>query len=214
MFSQVHSAAVLGIDAYIVKVESHLESKTPKFYTVGMLEGAVRESIFRVMAAVKNSGMRFPLKRMTINLAPASIKKEGAAYDLPIAIGILAANGNIKRTLLDDFVILGELSLDGSLRPVKGVLPIATEVVKAGKKGIVLRCPIQYCQHRLDRRYLELRYLGHGVKRRIGQRIGRGFLPVKGHKGQAWRGLIGNLGRSLDFSAFRGNADEVAVDYA
>ena len=138
MFSQVHSAAVLGIDAYIVKVESHLESKTPKFYTVGMLEGAVRESIFRVMAAVKNSGMRFPLKRMTINLAPASIKKEGAAYDLPIAIGILAANGNIKRTLLDDFVILGELSLDGSLRPVKGVLPIATEVVKAGKKGIVL----------------------------------------------------------------------------
>ena len=138
MFSQVLCAAVLGIDAYLVKVEAHLESNTPKFFTVGMPDGAVRESNHRVQAAVKNSGFRFPIKRITINLAPADIKKEGAAFDLPIAIGILAANGQVNVEKLADYVILGELALDGTLRPIKGVLPIAAEVVRNGKKGILL----------------------------------------------------------------------------
>ncbi len=138
MFAQVLSAAVLGIDAYIVKVEAHLESQTPKFFTVGMPEGAVRESNHRVQAAVKNSGFRFPIKKITINLAPADIKKEGAAFDLPIAIGILAANGQVNLEKLNDYIILGELSLEGWLRPIKGVLPIAAELVQNKKKGVIL----------------------------------------------------------------------------
>ena len=138
MFSKVLSAAVLGIDAYIVKVEAHLESQTPKFFTVGMPEGAVRESNHRVQAAVKNSGFRFPIKKITINLAPANVKKEGTAFDLPIAIGILAANGQVNVEKLEDYIIIGELSLDGLLRPAKGVLPIAAQVVKSQKKGIIL----------------------------------------------------------------------------
>lgn len=138
MFSQVLSAAVLGIDAYLVKVEAHLESGMPKFFTVGMPEGAVRESNHRVQAAVKNSGFRFPIKKITVNLAPADIKKEGAAFDLPIAIGILAANGQINMEKLEDYVILGELSLDGALRPIRGALPIAAEVVHRKKRGVLL----------------------------------------------------------------------------
>ncbi|MBN1482091.1 ATP-binding protein [candidate division KSB1 bacterium] len=138
MFSKVLSAAVLGIDAYIVKVEAHLESNTPKFFTVGMPEGAVRESNHRVQAAVKNSGFRFPIKKITINLAPADVKKEGTAFDLPIAIGILAANGQVNVEKLEDYIIIGELSLDGSLRPAKGVLPIAAQIVKSPAKGIIL----------------------------------------------------------------------------
>ncbi|MDZ7315478.1 MAG: YifB family Mg chelatase-like AAA ATPase [candidate division KSB1 bacterium] len=138
MFAQVLSAAVLGIDAYIVKVEAHLESQQPKFFTVGLPEGAVRESNHRVQAAVKNSGFRFPIKKITINLAPADIRKEGAAFDLPIAVGILAASGQIEKSRLGDYVLVGELSLDGLLRPVKGVLPIAAELARQSIKGIVV----------------------------------------------------------------------------
>lgn len=138
MLSKVLSAAVLGIDAYIVKVETHMEGAAPKFFTVGMPEGAVRESNHRVQAAVKNSGFRFPIKKITINLAPADIKKEGSAFDLPIAIGILAASGQVNGDRLSEYVILGELSLDGGLRPVTGALPIAIRVVDEKIKGIIL----------------------------------------------------------------------------
>jgi magnesium chelatase family protein len=138
MLSTVLSAAVLGIDAYIVKVESHLEGDMPYFATVGLPEGAVRESKERVKAAIKNSGFRFPIKRITVNLAPADIRKEGAAFDLPIAVGILAALGHVNDTKLGQYIILGELSLDGGLRPIHGALPIAVEVVKEKIKGIIL----------------------------------------------------------------------------
>lgn len=138
MFSHALSAAVLGIDAYLVQVEAHLESGLPKFFTVGLPEGAVRESKERVNAAIKNSGFRFPQKRVTINLAPADIKKEGSGFDLPIAIGILAAMGQVSQEKLDDYVILGELSLDGSLRPIRGALPIALAAKKAKKAGVIL----------------------------------------------------------------------------
>lgn len=138
MFSKVLSAAVLGIDAYIVEVEAHLEGQLPYFATVGLPEGAVKESKERVNAAIKNSGFRFPQKRITINLAPADIKKEGSAFDLPMAIGILAAMGQIDQEHLLDFVILGELSLDGSLRPIRGALPISLAAKKAKMKGILI----------------------------------------------------------------------------
>jgi len=138
MLAKVLSAAVLGIDAYIVKVEAHLEGTLPYFATVGLPDGAVRESKERVQAAIKNSGFRYPIKRITVNLAPADVKKEGAAFDLPIAIGILAATGQVEGELLEDYVILGELSLDGSLRPIHGVLPISVSVVQEKIRGILL----------------------------------------------------------------------------
>ena len=138
MISRVLSAAVLGIDAYIVKVEAHIERGLPAFFTVGLPEGAVKESKERVSAAIKNSGYNFPSRRITINLAPADIRKEGSAFDLPIAIGLLTAMGEVDNTLLDKFVILGELSLDGSLRSVKGVLPISVKVKKENLVGIII----------------------------------------------------------------------------
>ena len=138
MLAKIFSAAVLGINAYIVEVEAHLESQLPAFATVGLPDSAVRESRERVNAAIKNSNLPFPQKRITINLAPADIKKEGSAFDLPIAIGILAASGVVSQDGIEKYVILGELSLDGSLRPIRGALPIAVEISKLESKGIVL----------------------------------------------------------------------------
>jgi magnesium chelatase family protein len=118
---------VLGIDAYIVEVEVDLAMGASAFTTVGLPDGAVKESKDRVQAAIKNSGFKYPLRRITVNLAPADIKKEGAAFDLPIAVGILAAVGDVQRAPLEENVIVGELSLDGTLRPVRGVLSMALE---------------------------------------------------------------------------------------
>lgn len=139
MVSKVLSSAVLGIDAYIVEVEANLSgAQLPKFITVGLPEGAVKESKERVTAAIRNSDFYLPHKHITINLAPADIRKEGSAFDLPIAAGILAATGAIKENFLDNLILLGELALDGSLRPIKGALPIAINAAKKGIKGIIL----------------------------------------------------------------------------
>ena len=107
----------------------------PQFSTVGLPEGAVKESKDRVKSAIKNSGYNFPNRRITINLAPADIRKDGAAFDLPIAIGLLAAGGLIDQERLKDFVLLGELSLDGRIKPVRGVLPIARQRPRLGSRG-------------------------------------------------------------------------------
>ena len=139
MHSKVLSSAILGIDAYRVEIEANITaSPVPKFITVGLPEGAVRESKERVVAAIKNSGFRFPSSRITVNLAPADIRKEGSAFDLPIAIGILAALGEVKPAYLDKLWLLGELSLDGSLRPVRGALPIAISASQMGVKGLII----------------------------------------------------------------------------
>ena len=139
MLSRVFSSAILGIDAYIMEVEAHLTgTKLPSFVTVGLPEGAVKESKERVTAAIRNSGYSFPRKYITINLAPADIRKEGSAFDLPIAVGILAATGIVEPTYLDKLLLLGELALDGTLRPIKGALPIAICVRDKGIRGIVL----------------------------------------------------------------------------
>ncbi len=138
MIAKVLSSAVLGIDAYIVEVEADISSHLPFFSTVGLPEGAVKESKERVTAAIKNSGLYFPTKRVTINLAPADIKKEGSAFDLPIAVGILAATGQVRADGLARNVILGELSLDGGLRPIRGALPMAVEAKGEGMEGMIL----------------------------------------------------------------------------
>jgi magnesium chelatase family protein len=120
-------------------VEADIQQQLPLFVTVGLPDGAVRESKERVTAAIKNSDFIFPAKKVTINLAPADIRKEGSAFDLPIAIGILAATGQIMRDSFDDFVLLGELSLDGAVRPVPGVLPMAMHIRNNnGVKGILV----------------------------------------------------------------------------
>jgi len=138
MLAKVLSSAVIGIDAYVVEVEVDISKGLPSFSTVGLPEGAVRESKERVKAAIKNSGYHFPSDRITVNLAPADIKKEGSAFDLPMAIGILAATGLVDRSSYSGYVFLGELALDGLIRPVKGVLPMAIAGKKLGLKGIFL----------------------------------------------------------------------------
>ena len=124
MFSKVISGAVLGINGYLIELESHLEGGLPSFSTVGLPEGAVKESKERVNAAIKNSDFWFPRKRITVNLAPADVKKEGSAFDLPMAIGIMTASGQIDQRNLEGTAILGELALDGKVRAIRGGLPI------------------------------------------------------------------------------------------
>lgn len=132
MLSKVLSAAVQGIDAYLISVEVDIAAGLPMFATVGLPDAAVKESRDRVVAAVRNSGFDFPTRRITVNLAPADVKKEGAAFDLPIALGILAAKGDVPQGSLDSFCFLGELALDGTLRPAKGVLPVALGLSRYG----------------------------------------------------------------------------------
>ena len=138
MLSRVLSSAVFGIDAYRVDVEVDIAQGLPAFATVGLPEGAVKESKDRVKAAVKNCGYDFPVRRITVNLAPADIKKEGAAFDLPMAVGILAATEVVSKARLDRYFIVGELSLDGKVKPVKGILPIAVAARDEGIRGLLL----------------------------------------------------------------------------
>jgi magnesium chelatase family protein len=134
----VRSAAVFGIEASIVHVEVDVALGLPGFQMVGLPDASVRESRDRVRSAIRNSGFDFPIRRVTVNLAPADIRKAGSAFDLPIALGVLAAGGLIKPRSFDDTLIVGELSLDGGIQPARGVLPIAAAAPRHGYKGLVL----------------------------------------------------------------------------
>jgi magnesium chelatase family protein len=164
MLARIRSAAVLGVDAYMVDVEIDIANGLPTFATVGLPQGAVKEARERVYAAIANADLDFPLRRVTVNLAPADVRKDGSAFDLPIALGILAATGQLNggprdgRTdgmhalpshqplnrptaqppLLSDYVILGELGLEGGLRPVRGVLPVVLAAKRAGCRGVIV----------------------------------------------------------------------------
>ncbi len=138
MPSTVLSAATLGIDAYPVHVEVDTDRSLPTFTVVGLPDSAVRESKERVLAAIKNAGYQWPRRKVTINLAPADRKKEGSAFDLPIAVGVLAASGQIKPLGLAEFALLGELSLNGSVRPVHGMLPMASSLHQQGLYGMIV----------------------------------------------------------------------------
>mgnify|MGYP001791210483 FL=1 len=137
MLAKTFGGAVFGVDAYLITIEVSVGQGT-KFFMVGLPDSAVKESEQRVEAAIKHSGYAMPRIKTVVNLAPADIRKEGSAYDLPIAVGILAASGQIQDTLLSKYLIMGELSLDGILRPIKGVLPIAVEARKHGYQGFIL----------------------------------------------------------------------------
>jgi magnesium chelatase family protein len=132
MLALVHSATVFGVEAADVFVEVDVAPGLPSFTTVGLPDSTVRESRDRVRAAIRNAGLEFPVDRITINLAPAELRKEGAAFDLPIALGILSATGVVKPGLIEDSIAVGELSLDGHIRPVRGVLPVALHCRRRG----------------------------------------------------------------------------------
>ncbi|HEU4584522.1 MAG TPA: YifB family Mg chelatase-like AAA ATPase [Gemmatimonadaceae bacterium] len=138
MLAAIQSAAVLGIEAYDVTVEVDCAFGLPQWFIVGLPAGSVRESRERVGAALVNSGFKVPSRRITTNLAPADVKKDGTAFDLPIALGILAASGQIPAERLRELVVVGELGLDGSVRAVRGALPVARLVAASGGRTLVL----------------------------------------------------------------------------
>ena len=137
MLAKTFGSALHGVDATIITVEVS-EGQGQHFYIVGLPDGAVKESEQRVESAIKQVGYFFPRTKVVVNLAPADIRKEGSAYDLPIALGVIHASTQANLKELENYVIMGELALDGSLRPIKGVLPIAIEARKKGFKGFIL----------------------------------------------------------------------------
>ncbi|MBN2616221.1 MAG: YifB family Mg chelatase-like AAA ATPase [Bacteroidales bacterium] len=137
MLVKTYGSAIFGINALIITIEVNV-GKGSKFFLVGLPDNAIKESHERVLAALNNVGRKFPRQRVVINMAPADMKKEGSAYDLPIAIGLLAASQQISDERLEDYVIMGELSLDGSIKPIKGALPIALVAKEKGFKGVIV----------------------------------------------------------------------------
>ena len=138
MLAKVYSAAVYGVDAYEVEIEVNAASGAPAIVVVGLPDAAVKESKDRVTTAVANSGYRWPKGRTTINLAPADVNKEGPSFDLPIALAMIAASEQIRLTDFDQYCFVGELALDGGIRAVNGVLPVALEAKRCGKRAIVV----------------------------------------------------------------------------
>jgi len=138
MLYKTFSAAVFGIDAYLVEVEVDISAGNPNFMTVGLPDAAVRESRERIKSAIRNCGLDFPFQNVTVNLAPADVKKEGSGFDLAIALGILGTTGVLLKADLKPYIFLGELSLDGGLRPIKGALSIAAMARQKGIRRLVL----------------------------------------------------------------------------
>lgn len=138
MVAKIYSASVIGIDAAEVTVETDTGGGLPGLNIVGLPDTAIRESGDRIKSAIKNSDFSFPARRITVNLAPADIKKEGASFDLPIALSILSSEEVLDSSSLSEFLFCGELSLDGKLKPVRGALPIAMALKDMGKKKFIL----------------------------------------------------------------------------
>src|SRR3954469_19134722 len=136
MLAKIYSAAVYGVDAYEVEIEVNAGGGDPVIVIVGLPDAAVKESRDRVRTAIGNSGYRWPRGRTTVNLAPADIKKEGPSFDLPIALGMIAVSEDLDGSTLENFSFVGELALNGAVRAVKGVLPVAIEARRRGKKAL------------------------------------------------------------------------------
>ncbi|WP_026811632.1 YifB family Mg chelatase-like AAA ATPase [Arenibacter latericius] len=137
MLTKVYGSAVFGVEATTITVEVNI-AKGVGYHLVGLPDNAIKESNYRIAAALLNNDYRIPGKKITINMAPADLRKEGSAYDLTLALGILTASGQIKSDSIENFIIMGELSLDGSLQPIKGALPIAIKAKEEGFKGFIL----------------------------------------------------------------------------
>ena len=144
MLAKSYSFGILGLDAYCVTIELFLSRGLPATIIVGLPGSAIRESKERVRSAIKNSDFPYPRGRVTINLSPADVKKEGPSFDLAMALGLLSAHGHLNPSALKRYAILGELSLDGKVQPVKGLLPIATSSPMKNFAGLL--CPTQNAQ--------------------------------------------------------------------
>jgi magnesium chelatase family protein len=138
MLACVRTAAVYGIEAIAVHVEVDVSHGLPSFTMVGLPDTGIRESRDRIRSAIRNSGFEFPPHRITVNLSPADVRKEGASFDLPIALGVLAAGGLLGRREVDDILLIGALSLDGGIQPTRGVLPVAAAARRSGYRGLLL----------------------------------------------------------------------------
>jgi magnesium chelatase family protein len=138
VLASLRSAAVFGVEAFPVHVEVDVAFGLPHFSMVGLPDATVKESRDRVRSAIRNSGFEFPHHRITVNLAPADVRKAGSSFDLPIALGLLATSGPLTRRCVDDTVIVGELSLDGAINGIRGVLPIAVGARRLGLKRLLL----------------------------------------------------------------------------
>ena len=138
MLAALRSAAVIGVDASAVVIEVDVSPGLPGFTMVGLPDASVRESRDRVRSAIRNSGFEVPDRRVTINLAPADVRKAGSAFDLPIALGVLAATSVVNRRQIDDPLVIGELSLDGGIQPTRGVLPVAVAARRGGQNSLLL----------------------------------------------------------------------------
>ena len=137
MLVKVYGSTIHGVSAQTITIEVNIDTGVG-YHLVGLPDNAIKESSYRISAALKNVGYKLPGKKITINMAPADLRKEGSAYDLTIALGILAASNQIVAENIGDYIIMGELSLDGGLQPVKGILPIAIKAREEGFKGIIL----------------------------------------------------------------------------
>ncbi|MCC7521507.1 MAG: YifB family Mg chelatase-like AAA ATPase [Flavobacteriaceae bacterium] len=137
MLTKIYGSAVFGVEAQTITVEVNIDSGVG-YHLVGLPDNAIKESNFRIAAALQNNGLKIPVKKIIINMSPADLRKEGSAYDLTLAIGILVASGQIKADDIDRYIIMGELSLDGNLQPIKGALPIAIKAREEGYKGFIL----------------------------------------------------------------------------
>jgi magnesium chelatase family protein len=144
LLAKINSSALLGINAYLIEVEVDISFGLPAFNIVGLAEMSVKESKERVKTAIKNSGYSFPADRVTVNLAPADIKKVSTGLDLPVAMGILSASKIVSDEILKEYMIAGELSLDGRVKPIKGVLPIAIAAKKNKFKGLIVPSDNKY----------------------------------------------------------------------
>lgn len=172
MLARVLSAALTGIDVSLVSVEVDVTAGLPAFSMVGLPDSTIRESRDRVRSAIRNAGYTFPMDRITVSLAPADLRKEGAAFDLPVALAILAATGLVDGEQLRHFLLIGELSLDGEVQPVRGVLPIALAGRRHGLQGILL--PAASCREAAvvaGLRAIPLRHLSEAVEWLVGERI-------------------------------------------
>src|SRR5258706_3984321 len=138
MLATLRSAALFGVEAYPVQIEVDVSFGLPAFTMVGLPDATVRESRDRVRLAIRNSGFEFPHHRITVNLAPADVRKAGSSFDLPIALGVLATTGQLATRALEDTLVLGELSLDGGINAIRGVLPIAVAARRAGITRLLL----------------------------------------------------------------------------
>lgn len=202
MLARVRSGALMGVDAVEVEVEVDMSLGMPFFNVVGLPDGAVKESKVRVISALKNCGFELPQKRITVNLAPADLRKEGAAFELPIALGVLAAAGFIENEALTPYLVGGELSLDGVVKPIRGVLPLAIAARNAGHRGVIVPRENAAEAALVDRiQVIAVSTVQEAVLHVTGE------APIAATAQCSPQGAIPTPSRELDLSDVRGQAD-------